>query len=609
MKEIEKKLSSAADRKEKIKKRYSVDNSGNVTILPGKEVVNIYDDSSFKRVGVYARVSTGNEEQTSSYQLQSEYYEKMVNERKNWELVDVYADEGISGTSLNHRESFKRMIKDCEAGLIDLIVTKNVPRFARNIVDCITISRELKALKPPVGILFETEGIYTLNENSEMQLSFLATLAQEESHVKSQSMNRSYRMRFERGMFLTPVLLGYDHDEEGNLIINKDEAKTVRLIFLLYMCGKTCREIADVLTELERVTKAGNTIWQDGSIYGILKNERYCGDVLAQKTFTPDFLDHKSVKVRDGERPQYYSKDHHEAIVSREEFITVQKMMDQSKYGFRKAIPELNVINSGVLKGFVQINPYWMGFTENDYLDACHSVLTDADYLNPIITIKRFKGDLNLENCQVSRGQYLSSTYKISVNISYKRIRFSAKAVESMDNKTRVEMLYHPLYSLLVVRIAQKGEKHSVKWATYDGNKYRPNHLRGNSFCPMLYTLNEWNPEFSYTLSGYIKEQNGQKILLFYADEPEIRIREGEKEKIALKAEWQHGFGDYYNQYIAKSESVFTSGEVWDINNPGVVANIPEYKVPKDRFEKQINKLMSELTKDKAERNIKNGEL
>ena len=127
------------------------------------------------------------------------------------------------------------MIEDCKAGKIDLIVTKSVSRFARNVLDCIGYSRELASMQPPIGIFFETENIYTLNSNSEMALSFIATLAQEESHTKSEIMNASIEMRFKRGVFLTPVLLGYDQDDDGNLIINEEEAKTVRLIFFMYL--------------------------------------------------------------------------------------------------------------------------------------------------------------------------------------------------------------------------------------------------------------------------------------------------------------------------------------------------------------------------------------
>ena len=253
--ENEKKTDTIQEQKEKIRQRYKGVDLDDLELIPAIPQDSLHDDTTIKRVAVYARVSTDDPRQTSSYELQKNHYQDYVSRQPNWVLTDIYADEGISGTSLKHRDAFLRMIEDCKAGKIDMILTKSVSRFARNIVDCISYQRELKALNPPVGILFETEGIYTLNANSEMSLSFIATLAQEESHTKSEIMNSSIEMRFKRGIFLTPTLLGYDHDEEGNLIINEDEARTVRLVFYMYLYGYSCQEIANTLTNLKRRTK------------------------------------------------------------------------------------------------------------------------------------------------------------------------------------------------------------------------------------------------------------------------------------------------------------------------------------------------------------------
>lgn len=229
MKEIS--ISNADLQKLRIRSRYQGIEPELLEVIPAKPTENLYDDNVHKRVAVYARVSTDDPRQTSSYELQKNYYEDYISHYSNWELVQIYADEGISGTSLRHRTSFNQMINDCMAGKIDMIITKSVSRFARNIVDCIGIVNKLKQQIPSVGVLFENEHIFTLNPQSEMSLSFLAAMAQEESHVKSSSMNASYEMRFSHGIFMTPPLLGYDQDEDGNLIINEEEAKTVRLIF------------------------------------------------------------------------------------------------------------------------------------------------------------------------------------------------------------------------------------------------------------------------------------------------------------------------------------------------------------------------------------------
>ena len=193
--------------------------------IPAIEHADILHDESEKRVGVYVRVSTDDPRQTSSFELQRNHYTDLIDRYPNWHLYRIYADEGISGTSLKHRKAFLEMIEDCKQHKLDLIVTKSVSRFARNIYHCIGYVRELAALKPPVGVLFETEGLYTLKDDSEMALSFTATFAQEESRTRSSAMNLSYEMRFRRGIFMLPELLGYDKDEDGQLVINEDELR------------------------------------------------------------------------------------------------------------------------------------------------------------------------------------------------------------------------------------------------------------------------------------------------------------------------------------------------------------------------------------------------
>ena len=283
----------------------------------------------------------------------------------------------------------------------DLIVTKSVSRFARNIIDCIGYVRQLKSAEPPIGVFFETENIFTLDENSEMSLSFIATLAQEESHTKSEIMNSSIEMRFKRGIFLTPKLLGYDHDDDGNLIINEDEAKTVRLIFFSYLYGYSSQQIADALTSLERLTKKGNSFWSSGTVLQILSNERYCGDVLARKTFTPNYPNHKS-KKNNHERNQYRQKQHHEGIITREDFFAVQKLIRNAKYGNKGYFPEMHVVSTGFLKGYVVIHPKWAGFSEQDYMLASISVFEDVVKIPSKPLEARFgKGTVDLSGYEV----------------------------------------------------------------------------------------------------------------------------------------------------------------------------------------------------------------
>ena len=185
MNEVEKHTLSVEDQKTKIRQRYKGIDTDLIDIIPCITQEDFYNDTNEKRVAVYARVSTDGINQTSSYELQRNHYEDMINKRPGWTLVDIYADEGISGTSLQHRDAFKRLMRDCDARKVDMIITKSVSRFARNIVDCIDNARHLRALNPPIGIFFETESIYTLKEDYEMSLAFVSTMAQEESHTNN----------------------------------------------------------------------------------------------------------------------------------------------------------------------------------------------------------------------------------------------------------------------------------------------------------------------------------------------------------------------------------------------------------------------------------------
>lgn len=583
------------ERKEKIRKRYGQIQQDKVQVIPAKPVRSIYEKENVLRVGIYARVSTESTNQTTSYELQKTYYEDMVRRNPNWELVGIYADEGISGTSLNHRDEFMRLIEDCMAGKIDLIVTKSVSRFARNLEDCIHYVKMLTNKRPATGILFESEGLYTLNENIEMSLAMNATMAQEESHIKSVGMNRSVDMRFSIGIFLIPVLLGYDHDEDGNLIINREEAKTVRLIFLMYLCGYSCREIADEMTRLNRRTKIGNFVWAAASVRGILQNERHCGDILARKTYTPSYLDHKSVKNRN-ERTQYYVEDDHEAIVSREMYRMVQMKLEQSKYGFRNVTPELKVIREGALRGFVQINPCWMGFAAEDYLHACRSVLADADYSNPVIKIKKNKGDYDFREYQVTRSQFVPTTQKISMSLNTQFVKCSSDAVRTLPRASYVEIFCHPLYQMVVVRASSGRNKHAVKWMEYVNGKKRPRKIRGKAFMPILYELMGWNHEYRYTLTGIEKVQGDKTVLLFYAGEPEIRIYDKEKLTVAYQEEWAEKFGDTYLVHAAREQMMFVEGEDWRLGAAGVIANESMVPVlPKREIREEMERLKGEL--------------
>lgn len=586
MQEVESTREKIEEEKRKIRKRYRGIAMEDLDVIPAKPKINFFDDDREKRVAVYARVSTDSLQQTSSYELQRNHYMDTIERHPGWTLTEIYADEGISGTSLKHREAFNRMIHDCELEKIDLIITKSVSRFARNILDCVGVVRMLAALPHPVEVFFETEGIHTLSRDSEMQLSFLATLAQEESHNKSDIMNSSIEMRFARGIFLTPVLLGYDHDEEGNLIINESEAETVKLIFFMYLYGYSLTQIAETLTSLERRTKKGNTTWSTSSILQILQNERHCGDVLAHKTWTPNYLDHKS-KKNVFNCAQYRKRNHHEAIISRDDFNAVQKIIQNAKYGHKGFLPELQVIHDGALKGYIVINPRWAGFKTTDYYDAISTVIKEPDELPDVAEAET--GEFDLRGFQIARSQFFTNADRMIVTFTDKNITFNSVAVNKLAT-CNVELLVNPYADTLVVRCARSDSRNYVQWAKRNNTRYQPKTINGAAFLPTLFELFEWNAECKYRLTGVKHQDDMGTVLVFNLNDTEIflpeysALEEGEelgKTKgmepmvsgnsiVAYPATWADSFGThFYQQQYSHEATVFDSAKDWSLHSKG----------------------------------------
>lgn len=614
------------DRKERIRERYKGINADELEVIHARVKENIRKDNVERRVAVYARVSTDDPNQTSSYELQKNHYTDFVNNHPNWKLVKIYADEGISGTSLRHRDSFLEMIKDCEAGKIDMIITKHVSRFARNIVDCIKIERDLKKLNPPVGVFFETENLFTLDEDSEVLLSIMAMMAQEESHTKSEIMNASIEMRFRRGIFLTPTLLGYDKDENGMLVINEDEAKIVRLIFYMYLYGYTCQQIADTLTNMGRKTKTGNDTWSAGTILQILQNERHCGDVLARKTFTPSYLDHKSRKNRK-DRNQYLHRDNHEAIISRDDFIAVQHLIANAKYRNKSILPELQVIPNGILAGYVSVHPRWSGFTASDYIAACESVSSGISEQN-LIEVTANTGDFDFRGYEVARAQFFDTQNKLCITFSANTIKFSTEAVRKFGKQTPIEMLVHPQKHLIAVRPCPADSRSKMEWSKVHRGNIIPKPISGNAFLPTLYSLFGWNATCKYRIIGIFRKKDNDAILVFSLSDTEVLIPQdiiGQEQEgmmpftdtgknrnvLGYPAHWAENFGsNYYIQAQADELAEFQKTAEWNTAAEGTPYREPEIQpTSAEEIEKNIAALMDEIKQeDTNDRNETDGD-
>lgn len=304
-----------------------------VTIIPQRKkmyTASVQQELQKLRVAAYARVSSDSDEQLTSYEAQVDHYTKLIQKNEKWEFVKVYADEGISGTNTKHRDGFNEMVKDALAGKIDLIITKSVSRFARNTVDSLVTVRELKAHN--VEVFFEKENIYTFDGKGELLITIMSSLAQEESRSISENVTWGHRKRFADGKLIMPFssFLGYERGEDGQPKIVEKEARIVRLIYRMFLEGKTPTYIAKYLTEQNIPTPRDKDIWRSTTVESILKNEKYKGAALLQKTFTTDFLTKKK-KQNEGEIPQYYVEDSHPAIISKEVYRLVQQEFEKRK--------------------------------------------------------------------------------------------------------------------------------------------------------------------------------------------------------------------------------------------------------------------------------------
>ena len=526
------------------------------------------------RVAAYCRVSTDDIDQLLSIELQKNNYRDMICANPKWKYVGTYVDDGFSGTNTDHRPAFKLMMKDALEGKIDMIITKSVSRFARNLLDCIGWVRELKDRHDqPIAVFFEQEHLNTLDTTSNIILFVLAMVAEEESHMKSEAMLLSLEWRFSRGRFLTPALLGYDRIEEPDglgghrklLVVNEDEARTVRLIYYMLLNGCSTQEIADTLTELKRETGRRkvcgkpNTVWTSNSVAGIVRNERYCGDVLARKTWTPDFHDHKK-KKNNGKKNKYYQPGHHEAIVNRAQWNAAQRILNSHKFGHDGSYQPMRVIDHGALTGYISINRSWAGYEADEYYrvssiamgltegemetdleqehlpDAGHKIsgLTDD---NGVLRIARaltqkeqaLKEELEgkpipedkpeplpvKRGFQVVSGDMFSHVYDPSIGFTPDSVSFNTTCVSRLRYCPYVEILLNPVERMIAIRPCGKESPNAVKWVDARG---KGNSMGAKAFCTILYQILGWDPDYSYRVPAVLRSKGMESVLFFDLD-------------------------------------------------------------------------------------------
>ena len=544
------------------------------------------EEDRILRVAAYCRVSTDDIDQLISIEMQKNNYRDMIKANPKWKYVGTYVDDGFSGTNTDHRPAFKLMMRDAMAGKIDMIITKSVSRFARNLLDCIGWVRKLKERDPPIQVFFEQEHLNTLDTTSNIILFVLAMVAEEESHMKSEAMLLSLEWRFSRGRFLTPALLGYDKVEvpDGHgghkkvLRINEEEAKTVRLIFYLLLNGYSTADVADTLNELHRETGQRKVSgrqsykWTNVSVYNIARNERYCGDVLARKTWTPDFHDHKS-KRNNGKKNKYYQPGHHDNIVTRAQWNAVQRILNSHRYHHDSGYKPMQVIDRGALTGYISINRSWAGHEADEYYRICSIAMglaegemepdlenehlpdgghkisgaTDDNGVQRIARVltkaelavkAQIEGTLPEEEeeesipllkdgFQVVSGSMFSQALEPVVRISRSGMSFNSTCISRMNRivsehgiprlvrRQYVEVLFNPVERMLAVRPCDPDHPNAIRWSDEKGKTVN---FGSKAFCTILYTLLDWNPEYTYRVPAIIRTKDDETVLFFDLD-------------------------------------------------------------------------------------------
>lgn len=514
------------DNKEKIRQRYQ-SSDDEIKVIKAKPKVDLFDATQKLRVCAYCRVSTDNEEQTSSYELQKAHFEEYIKGMANWELVEIYADEGISGTSTEHRESFNRMINDAREGKIDVILTKSISRFARNVVDTILITRELKNRNPSVRIIFESERLDTGDPTQEMILNILAMMAEEESRNKSRIMNWSYDERFKRGNFMTPSLFGYRVNEDKEYIIQEDEAEVIRLVFSMYVTGYTPKQISETMAELGmKSNMKGESKWSANVVRNIIDNERRSGKIIAWKTFTPNFLDHKIRKNR-GERNQYYKDYHHEGIIPLEMYEYAIKIKNMYKTAhFFGEIPELRVVKSGALKGFVPICRNYPGFSYDNYLLASNYAYKLDEKGNRIPDkntdlLKSQVSEFDLEGFEKVDSQLMMNKSYPTVWFKYNQMFFNTSCLQKMNKTGYIELLFEPYEWLLAIRSCEPNHPNAIRWAAEKDGVLRPAPRSCSGFASVLFDSLGWDTRFKYKIVGVRREKKKDAIVIFSLEDAE----------------------------------------------------------------------------------------
>jgi len=450
----------------------------------------------------------------------------------------IYSDEGFSGTSVRKRKAFQQMIADAKAKDMDLILCASISRFSRNLKECLEYIDELRTASPshPVGVSLETENIYTLDPQSDQQLEIYAMLADWESANKSRRMILSYDQRIITGQYPVSDLLGYRHTIDGDLIIQEDEAKTVKFIFYAYVLGYTYAEIAEFLTNMERPTLKGRTDWTPQMVRSIMLNERRWGDLEARKTIVINYKKGKTRK-NNGERDWAFVPDYHTGIVTRDIAKAVRLVAVSNNQ--QSGVSDLGVITEGAFKGYVSISLGWNG-VDNDTFHKISRSVYNEDELHTIEREARILAgeehcnvlSMNFTGYEVPLGVYYLNRGTPSMTITPRNIKFSRECHKRLDQCEYIELLYHPVLKTIIVRPSEEGEPNAVRWIKNDGIPV--SQFTSRAFTQAIYENMSWKPELSFRFRCITKDRNGSKIMIVSLDEPQVLVDKAAKEKLRI---------------------------------------------------------------------------
>jgi DNA invertase Pin-like site-specific DNA recombinase len=515
---------------------------GNVTIYPAVPAEILRTARGYKmRVAAYVRVSTDSAGQEGSLILQKEYYEDYIKRNPEYEFVGIYEDEGITATSVEKRKGFLKMIEDCRTGKIDLILTKSISRFARNLGDLLHYVNMLNSIEPPVEIYFEADRMSTLGTSGETLITLLGLFAQEESRLKSEAITWAVDNLFAQGKYYVFPVLGYDKEKgrDNPLIINEEEAKTVKFCFALTIMGYSFAEIAETMNILKLKSKLGNTHWNASGVIALLSNEKYAGDLRARKTVTKSYKTQKS-KKNEGEKPQYYVREHHEAIVPPLAYHVALRIIKNRK-GNINGIPCLKGVSEGVLKGFISVSKNVCGYELNDYIEASYSVYEkEEDAEISIFADRASIFDFRAYDT-VSTFSFENRT-KPSCSIKDSKITFNT-ACKSALGTGKAEILFHPLKAILALR--SSGSKISSE-QTNEICITKPIHI--SPFVPIALESAELKAGYRYRTYGTKRTKEGESIMFF--DLRNAEIISPQKDIYILPERYAEHYGSGYYENI-----------------------------------------------------------